>query len=116
MATKLYSEVLTKGDVFWQQLDAAYLPAVASGDAAAVSAALPGLKESFHVHETAVNELVELSNAYLKTREEFAAAETAQREMLALGGGAALTLTTLGAVLFIRRQRAENRSAISAAT
>jgi methyl-accepting chemotaxis protein len=104
LANKLYSEVLTKGDVFWQQLDTAYLPAVASGDAAAVSAALPGLKESFHVHETAVNELVELSNAYLKTREEFAAAETAQREMLALGGGAALTLTTLGAVLFIRRR------------
>lgn len=114
LATKLYSEVLTKGDVFWKQLDTAYLPAVTSGDAAAVSAALPGLKESFHVHEAAVNELVEMSNAYLKTREQFAAEETAQREKLALGGGIALTLTALGAVLFIRRRALNPLGRISA--
>ncbi len=113
LATKLYSDVLTKGDVFWTQLDQAYVPAVTAGDAAAVSASLPALKESFHEHETAVNELVELSNAYLKNREEFAAAETSERERLALAGGTALILTTLGGVLFIRRRALKPLSHIS---
>ncbi|SMC43273.1 HAMP domain-containing methyl-accepting chemotaxis protein [Rhizobium sp. RU36D] len=102
LSKKLYADVLVKGDEFWKHMDAAYLPALTAGDGDAVKAALPGLRERFHTHETAVNELVEMSNAYLKSREEFAATESASRERIALVGGAVLILMALGAVVFVR--------------
>lgn len=102
LSKKLYADVLVKGDAFWKHMEAAYLPALNAGDTDAVKAALPGLRETFHTHETAVNELVEMSNAYLKSREEFAAAESASRERIALVGGAVLIFMALGAVVFVR--------------
>ncbi|NML72548.1 methyl-accepting chemotaxis protein [Rhizobium sp. S-51] len=107
LSSKLYSDVLTKGDIFWNEVNNAYIPAASKGNATAVAASLPALKESFHTHEKAVNELVDMSNAYLKTREDYAAGQTAMMEMLALAGGSALILMALGAVFFIR-QRALN--------
>lgn len=101
---KLYKEVLTKGDRYWQSMEQAYLPAISANDTAALTAALAVLKTQFHDHETSVNELVSSAGSYLVDREAFAAAESASREAIALTLGLLLIATALGTVYFIRRR------------
>jgi methyl-accepting chemotaxis protein len=55
---KLEDDVLTKGDQFWANLNAEIVPALWQGDPSRVKAALALLKQAFHRHEIAVNELV----------------------------------------------------------
>ncbi|WP_159950139.1 HAMP domain-containing methyl-accepting chemotaxis protein [Rhizobium sp. 18065] len=104
LSKQLYSEVLARGDLFWKTLEGLYLPALQTADPATVTAALLQLKQEFHSHEVAVNDLVAMANTYLQGREQFAAAESAFRERLALGLGLLLITTALGSVFFIRRR------------
>ncbi len=104
LSRQLYNEVLARGDVFWQTLEDRYVPALRAADPAIVNAVLLQLKNEFHSHEVAVNDLVTMANTYLQGHEQFAASESAFRERLALGLGLLLITMALGSVFFIRRR------------
>ena len=100
----LQNDVLIKGDAFWATLDAETLPALSSADAPKISAALNRLSTTFHAHETAVNQLVEMGTVYGKQKEVEAAAQTSflQNTNYTLGG--LLILLSIASTIFLRRR------------
>ncbi|OLP46663.1 methyl-accepting chemotaxis protein [Rhizobium oryziradicis] len=98
---KLQSDVLVKGDAFWAILDGIDLHTLAGRD---VSTVITPLKIAFHVHETAVNELVAMGDAYGKQKESEAADVSKRLETMSYALGGALILLSLGSLLFVRRR------------
>ncbi|WP_237368993.1 methyl-accepting chemotaxis protein [Rhizobium sp. SL42] len=101
---KLESDVLLKGDRFWQVVTADYLPALKAGDDLAVHATLNALRESFRAHETAVGELVTSADTYLKDIESSAARQSFRKEAIEISAGLLLILMSVGSVIFVRRR------------
>ncbi|MDZ7873679.1 MAG: HAMP domain-containing methyl-accepting chemotaxis protein [Rhizobium sp.] len=104
LRTKLYDEVIAKGDRYWSTLQNDVKPALLAGNASAVTPILAKLKLEFHDHETSVNELVTMATDYLVDRESYAAEESASREAIVLTLGLLLLATALGSVYFIHRR------------
>ncbi|MCF1470427.1 methyl-accepting chemotaxis protein [Agrobacterium vitis] len=104
LRSKLQQDVLVKGDAFWTQMDQAVVPALSGADPTVLKAALNELKERFHTHEAAVNQLVDMGNTYGKLRETEAATETASRETVSYALGSALILLSLASILIVQRR------------
>ncbi|KAA3517660.1 methyl-accepting chemotaxis protein [Agrobacterium vitis] len=104
LRSKLQQDVLVKGDAFWAQMDQAVIPALSGTDPAKLTAALNELKERFHIHEAAVNQLVDMGNTYGKLRETEAATETASRETVSYALGSALILLSLASIVIVQRR------------
>jgi methyl-accepting chemotaxis protein len=104
LRAKLYDEVVAKGDIYWNTLQNDLKPALAAGDASAITPVLAKLRVEFHDHEASVNQLVTMASDYLVGREAYAAAESASRETLMLTLGLLLIATALGSVYFIHRR------------
>ncbi len=104
LRSKLYGEVIAKGDIYWNTLQNDVKPALAANNASAITPALAKLRVEFHDHETAVNELVTMASDYLVSREAYAAAESSSRETIVLTLGLLLFATALGSVYFIHRR------------
>ncbi|HBF31750.1 HAMP domain-containing methyl-accepting chemotaxis protein [Rhizobium sp.] len=104
MKQKLQSDVLVKGDAFWKILDGLDLRSLSNRDNPAGKDRLTVLRTAFHIHEKAVNELVDMGNAYGKLKETDAAAEAARLENVSYGLGVALIVLSLGSVFFVRRR------------
>ncbi|MUO78335.1 HAMP domain-containing protein [Agrobacterium vitis] len=104
LRSKLQQDVLVKGDAFWAQMDQAVIPALSGADPAVLKAALNELKERFHTHEAAVNQLVDMGNTYGKLRETEAATETASRETVSYALGSALILLSLASIVIVQRR------------
>ncbi|MVA58850.1 methyl-accepting chemotaxis protein [Agrobacterium vitis] len=104
LRSKLQQDVLVKGDAFWAQMDQAVIPALSGTDPAKLTAALNELKERFHTHEAAVNQLVDMGNTYGKLRETEAATETASRETVSYALGSALILLSLASIVIVQRR------------
>ena len=104
LRSKLYDEVIAKGDRYWSTLQTELKPVLLAGDASAITPVLAKLKVEFHDHETSVNQLVTMASEYLVGRESFAASDSASREALMLALGLLLIATALGSVYFIHRR------------
>ncbi|MBB4955155.1 methyl-accepting chemotaxis protein [Agrobacterium vitis] len=104
MKQKLQTDVLIKGDAFWATLDKLDLRTLAKRDDATIADQLIMLKNAFHTHEKAVNELVDMGNAYGKQKEADAAIEAALLENISYMLGGALIVLSLGSLIFIRRR------------
>ncbi|MCF1482503.1 HAMP domain-containing protein [Agrobacterium vitis] len=104
LRSKLQQDVLVKGDAFWTQMDQAVILALSSADPSVLKAALNELKERFHTHEAAVNQLVDMGNTYGKLRETEAATETASRETVSYALGSALILLSLASIVIVQRR------------
>ncbi len=104
MKQKLQNDVLIKGDAFWNILDQMDLHALSNRSNPAVTKWLTALQTAFHIHEKAVNELVDMGNIYGKQKETDAASEASMLETVSYGLGATLILLSLGSVWFVRRR------------
>jgi methyl-accepting chemotaxis protein len=101
---KLQTDVLIKGDAFWAALDGISRQALANRDDPTVINQLKTLKMAFHTHEKAVNELVDMGNAYGKQKENSAADESRTLETISYTLGGTLIVLSLGSLLFVRRR------------
>ena len=104
LKNKLQNEVLIKGDSFWKELETVGIPALTSGDSAAISATLSSLRQKFHDHEKAVNELVDMGTIYGKQKETYAASQTAFLQGLNYTLGGLLIGLCLASIVFLRRR------------
>ncbi|GAK68728.1 putative methyl-accepting chemotaxis protein [Agrobacterium rubi TR3 = NBRC 13261] len=101
---KLQNDVLIKGDAFWSLLETDTLPTLAAADPAKITTSLNALSATFHAHEDAVNQLVEMGTVYGKEKETEAAAQTAflQNTNYVLGG--LLIFLSIATTIFLRRR------------
>jgi len=104
LRNKLQQDVVVKGDAFWKQMDDVVVPALKDGDQAVLKPALNELKQRFHTHEAAVNELVDMGTAYGKQMETDAADETASRETISYTFGSLLIALSLASIFIVRRR------------
>ncbi|MDI7923008.1 methyl-accepting chemotaxis protein [Ferirhizobium litorale] len=101
---KLLEDVLVKGDEFWQVIVEDLMPAIHTNDPAAIDTALEKLEHNFHVHEKAVNELVEMANNFLAEAERGAAEQTSLLSAVtAVAALASIALLVGGLYTFRRR-------------
>ncbi|MEY9722566.1 methyl-accepting chemotaxis protein [Sinorhizobium fredii] len=105
LTKKLEDEVLARADVFWQVLEKQFLPALQVNDLAGPGQALNALKGSFHNHEIAVNELVQMAVAF-QAGEEGAAAVDTDRLSMAATTSSVISVALLAAGLWYFRRRA----------
>ncbi|KQQ60996.1 chemotaxis protein [Rhizobium sp. Leaf311] len=101
---KIENDVLAKGDAFWAILDSATLPALASLDRAKITGELDKLSLTFHDHETAVNQLVEMATLYGKEKELYAAEQTRLLEHTTYMLGGLLVALSICSTVFLRRR------------
>ncbi|MDQ0456232.1 methyl-accepting chemotaxis protein [Rhizobium paknamense] len=101
---KLQNDVLVKGDQFWSELQTNTVPALSGNDDGRLQATLATLKQRFHTHEAAVNELVDLGNTYGKERETAAAEEAALLDAVSFTLGGGLLILCLSSIVFLRRR------------
>ncbi|MEY9325224.1 methyl-accepting chemotaxis protein [Sinorhizobium fredii] len=102
---KLEDEVLARADIFWQVLEKQFLPALQANDLAGAGQALNALKGSFHNHEIAVNELVQMAVAF-QAGEEGAATVDTDRLSMAATTSSVISVALLAAGLWYFRRRA----------
>ncbi|TCN33277.1 methyl-accepting chemotaxis protein [Sinorhizobium americanum] len=102
---KLEDEVLARADLFWQVMEERFLPALQANDLAGAGQALSTLKDSFHHHEVAVNELVQMAVAF-QAGEEAAAAVDTDRLSVAATASSVISVLLLAAGLWYFRRRA----------
>ncbi|ASY59573.1 HAMP domain-containing methyl-accepting chemotaxis protein [Sinorhizobium sp. CCBAU 05631] len=105
LVKKLEDEVLARADLFWQVMGKRFLPALQANDLAGAGQALSALKDSFHHHEVAVNELVQMAVAFQAGEEAVAAVDT-HRLSLAATASSAISVLLLAAGLWYLRRRA----------
>ncbi|MDP9809236.1 methyl-accepting chemotaxis protein [Rhizobium tibeticum] len=101
---KLLNDVLVKGDVFWKVLAEELAPAILRNDAAVIPAAFEKLSTNFHVHEEAVNKLVDMANAFLAAAERDAAEQTRILSTITLAAAAVSFCLLLGGLYAFRRR------------
>ncbi len=101
---KLLSDVTVKGDVFWKVMEDELAPAILKNDTAVIPTAFEKLATSFHVHETAVNELVDMANAFQAAAEKDAAEQTRILSTVTLVAAAASLCLLLGGLYVFRRR------------
>ncbi|EDQ32775.2 Methyl-accepting chemotaxis protein [Hoeflea phototrophica DFL-43] len=101
---KLQDDVLVKGDAYWSVMNDQYIPAVESGDANAALIALGELFNTFHVHDKAVNELVDTASTYLTRVETNAQTTSGTFSILTVVASAVSVLMFLGGLYMFRRR------------
>ncbi|WFU05654.1 methyl-accepting chemotaxis protein (plasmid) [Rhizobium sp. CB3171] len=101
---QLANTVLTKSDVFWQEMDREILPALAAKDTAKVKDLLVHLKGTFHLHQDAVEELVTSSNEFLSGQEKGAREEINRWTIFSLSAAGGSILLLLAGTLLLRRR------------
>jgi methyl-accepting chemotaxis protein len=101
---QLANAVLTKSDVFWQEMDGAVLPALATKDAPKVKDLIAHLKGTFHLHQDAVEQLVSSSNAFLADQEAGARQEIQRWTIFSLSAAAGSILLLVGGTFLLRRR------------
>jgi methyl-accepting chemotaxis protein len=101
---QLYQHVIADGDLFWNEMNAKFIPAAKAGDAELVAASVKDLNPLFHQHEEAVNKLVGQATAFLAETEKLAARDEGRFTVLSLSAAAAAGLILIGGLfLFYRR-------------
>ena len=101
---KLLADVLVKGDDFWKTMKDELSPAILAGNTPVVGAAFEKLATQFHVHEAAVNELVEMANVFLADAEKDATEQTRLLSSITLAAAAASVLLLVGGLYLFRRR------------
>ncbi|WP_105372524.1 methyl-accepting chemotaxis protein [Neorhizobium huautlense] len=101
---KLLADVLVKGDDFWKTMKDELSPAILAGNTPVVGAAFEKLATQFHVHEAAVNELVEMANVFLADAEKDATEQTQLLSSITLAAAAASVLLLVGGLYLFRRR------------
>ncbi len=101
---QLANTVLSKSDLFWQEMDSAVLPALAMKDTAKVKDLLAHLKDTFHLHQEAVEQLVLSSNEFLTDQEAGARQEIARWTTFSLSAAAGSILLLIGGIFLLRRR------------
>lgn len=101
---KLQDDVLKKGDVFWADLEALYLPAITGNDPQRIHDALSALQQDFHTHESAVVELVAMANAHTESIQKHTDATLFSTQWIMLGSGIGGVLLFIIGFYYIRRR------------
>ncbi|MEK1933704.1 MAG: methyl-accepting chemotaxis protein [Pararhizobium sp.] len=113
LMAKLENDVVARGDLYWEVMEKKFVAPLQNGDAATAGQALAELKTSFHHHETAVNELVAMADAFLKEQEAGAGAETAVLSAAALISSTASVFLLFAGLWFFRRRAVQPLAAMS---
>ncbi len=113
LMTKLENDVLARGDLYWEVMEKKFLASFQSGDLAGAQAALADLKTSFHHHETAVNELVAMADAFLKEQEAAAASDTVTLSTAANVSSVISVILLLAGLWYFRRRAVQPLAAMS---
>ncbi len=113
LMTKLENDVLARGDLYWEVMEKKFLASFQSGDLAGAQAALADLKTSFHHHETAVNELVAMADAFLKEQEAAAASDTVTLSTAAIVSSVISVILLLAGLWYFRRRAVQPLAAMS---
>ena len=101
---KLLNDVLIKGDAFWKVIQDELAPAILNDDSAVIPTAFEKLATNFHIHETAVNELVDMANAFLAKAEKDAAEQTSILSAITVASAAVSLCLLLGGLYAFRRR------------
>ena len=101
---KLLNDVLIKGDRFWKVMQDELAPAILNDDSAVIPTAFEKLATNFHIHETAVNQLVEMANAFLAKAEKDAAEQTSILSAITVASAAVSLCLLLGGLYAFRRR------------
>lgn len=101
---KLLNDVLVKGDVFWKVMQEELAPAIVKNDSAVIPASFEKLATNFHIHENAVNELVDMANTFLASAEKDAAEQTRILSAITLAAAAVSLCLLLGGLYVFRRR------------
>ncbi|NMN73651.1 HAMP domain-containing methyl-accepting chemotaxis protein [Rhizobium sp. 57MFTsu3.2] len=101
---KLLNDVLIKGDAFWKVMQDELAPAILNHDSAVIPTAFEKLATNFHIHETAVNELVDMANAFLAKAEKDAAEQTSILSAITVASAAVSLCLLLGGLYAFRRR------------
>jgi methyl-accepting chemotaxis protein len=101
---KLVNDVLIKGDTFWKVMQDELAPAILNHDSAVIPTAFEKLATNFHIHETAVNQLVEMANAFLAKAEKDAAEQTSILSAITIASAAVSLCLLLGGLYAFRRR------------
>ncbi|MDF0699400.1 HAMP domain-containing methyl-accepting chemotaxis protein [Rhizobium sp. MC63] len=101
---ELESDVLTKGDAFWEVMNREIIPALKAKDEDKAHGAIEQLRVAFHTHQDAVEKLVANSDAFLKGEEKNAASEIVTWTIYAGAAGfGSFALLLVGLYLLRRR-------------
>lgn len=101
---QLANAVLTKSDIFWQEMNGEVLPALAAKDTAKVKDLLVHLRGTFHRHQDAVEELVKSSNDFLSGQEAGARDEIDRWTIFSLSAAGGSILLLIGGTILLRRR------------
>ena len=96
--------VLIGNTYFWNELEANFIPALEKGDRNAARSSFEKLSKTFNIHANKIHKLVEKMNAYVRTVDEKAAADTRFYETI-MQATAAGVLLMVGAMLFWLHRR-----------
>ncbi|WP_054157335.1 methyl-accepting chemotaxis protein [Rhizobium sp. AAP43] len=114
LKTLITGEVGTASDAFWNTMDSAYLPALASGDAAARLLAITTLRAQFQTQKAAVQDLVKAATAFLSQSEAHARQTISLYSKIALAAASSAILALIGGLLVFRRLAITPLEALSA--
>lgn len=109
----LQSEVVTKGNTFWGELEGDFQSAAIKGDESAMKQALDTLQAQFRDHQTAVKRLVELANTEMDGIEANAASDDRIYSEVAAGFGLGSIALFLLGLWFMRGRAVVPLSSIS---
>ncbi|MEZ2127492.1 MULTISPECIES: methyl-accepting chemotaxis protein [unclassified Sinorhizobium] len=101
---KLLDDVLVKGDEFWQVMNTEMAPSILNDDSNAIAPVFEKLAQRFHVHEKAVNELVEMANRFQASAEKDAAEQTEFLSAISLAAAAVSFALLVGGLYLLRRR------------
>jgi len=103
LQTVLQKEVVAKGNLFWTELHANFIPSAQKNDAAAMRTNLATLEKLYRNHETSVLELVNSSTEFLAASESNAREQTAFWSMTSLIVGLGSVALFLIGIWMLRR-------------
>ncbi len=98
------TEITPAADSFWHDMHEEFIPAEASGDEQARSAAIMRMREDFETQKQAVETLFAAATRYLKNAETTAHDHTVLYSKIALSTAALAIVTLLGGLFLFRRR------------
>lgn len=101
---KLLDDVLVKGDEFWRVMNTELAPAILQNDKDVIAPAFEKLARHFHIHEKAVNELVEMANRFQASAEKDAAEQTEFLSAISLAAATVSFALLVGGLYLLRRR------------
>jgi methyl-accepting chemotaxis protein len=101
---QLAGTVLTRSDVFWQEMNSAVLPVLPAKDTPKIKERIAHLRDTFHAHQEAVEQLVSSSNAFLSSQETSARQEIERWTEFSLSAAVGSVLLLVGGVILLHRR------------